>query len=124
MPPPQAALFKFSQRAFHGAWIKLPGTGPAAETVVSFHDPAYLPGIIIPIGGRMKMAAGLQYAPQFFNKRSLNQAPFLMALFGPGVGEKQGNPAHTSGGQKRQDLHCIPPVYTDIGNSHFPYTQQ
>lgn len=41
MTPPQAALFKFSQRSLHGTRMKLAGTGSVDKTVGSLHDTLY-----------------------------------------------------------------------------------
>jgi hypothetical protein len=82
-----ATLLEFSQGPVVGPRGIIAGAGAVAKTRSLFQHGKHLLGIVLPVGGEVQNAPRSQFRPQRGDERSLDQAPLVMALLVPGIGE-------------------------------------
>ena len=89
MTKPQAALLETRLRSIRGAFGISLRIATIAETRVSeklFGDPF---GVILPVGGDVNLRPRFQRPMQQVTETLVDDAPLVVALLVPGIGEEQ-----------------------------------
>ncbi len=118
MSEPLTPLFKFGQGPLCGSGGEVAGARSVLEGPGCLQYLQHLLGVLVPVGGSMKLATTMDSSGQLCDKFRVENAPFIVALFVPGVREEEvGAGQCTIGDSQLHHFHAVMSHKSQVGQS-------